>query len=148
MKNTILGILIILIFLPLTIFATDSKGDITVKINNCRNDKGDVIVTLFKSGDGFPEEPEKAYKKLTGKIKDGKSDVVFSDITYGEFAMSILHDENLNGKMDINSIGIPSEGHGASNNPESFGPPEYKDAKFMLNSKEAIIDIKMNYLEE
>jgi len=114
MKNTIFSILIILVFLPLTIIAADSKGDITVKINNCHNDKGEVLVTLYKSKDGFPEEPEKAYKKITGKIKDGKSDIVFSDITYGEYAISILHDENGNGKMDKNMIGIPKEGSGAS----------------------------------
>lgn len=146
MKKTGISIFIFLFLFPLIVLASDSKGDITVKINNCHNDKGEVLVTLYKSEDGFPEEPEKAYKKITSKIKDGKSDIVFSDIPYGEYAISILHDENGNGKMDKNMIGIPKEGNGASNNPESFGPPKYKDAKFMLNSQASTIDIKLKYL--
>ncbi len=146
MKKTGLSIFVFLFLFPLVVLATDSNGTITVNITDCRDDKGEVVVTLYNSKDGFPEKPEKAIKKVTGKIKDGKSQVVFSDVPYGEYAVSILHDENVNGKMDKSMLGIPKEGNGASNNPESFGPPKFKDAKFDLNSDNSSIEIKMKYL--
>lgn len=146
MKKTGISIFVFLFLFPLVVLAADSNGTITVNITDCHDDKGEVLVTLYNSKDGFPEQPEKAIKKVTGKIKDGKSQVVFSDVPYGEYAVSILHDENGNGKMDKNIMGIPKEGNGASKNPESFGPPKYEDAKFDLNSEKSSVEIKMKYL--
>ncbi len=142
MKKAILCIFLFLFIFPLTGLAADSKGNITVKITQCRDDKGEALVTLFKSEDGFPVEPEKAYRKITGKITDGKSEIIVSDVPYGEYAIAVLHDENRNGKMDRSIFGAPQEGNGASNNPVS-GPPKYDEAKFILNSENLNIDIKM-----
>ncbi|QXQ08566.1 DUF2141 domain-containing protein [Sphingosinicellaceae bacterium] len=49
----------------------------------------------------------------------------------GDYAVSLLHDENGNGKLDKNFLGIPKEGVGFSQNPKiSFGPPTYAASKF------------------
>ena len=46
-------------------------------------------------------------------------------------AVAVLHDEDRNGQMKTNFIGIPQEGWAASNNAEAqtFGPPRFDDAK-------------------
>ena len=49
----------------------------------------------------------------------------------GDYAVSLIHDENGNGKLDKNDLGIPTEGIGFSQNPTiSFGPPTYADTHF------------------
>ncbi len=49
----------------------------------------------------------------------------------GDYAVSLVHDENGNGRLDKNLLGIPTEGVGFSQNPRlSFGPPSYAATRF------------------
>lgn len=51
----------------------------------------------------------------------------------GTWAAQAFHDENGNGKLDTNILGIPTEGLGFSNDaPFRFGPPAFADAAFQL----------------
>ena len=59
--------------------------------------------------------------------------------TLGPLAVATFHDENDNGKLDFNFIGIPKEGTGASNNAASpFGAPKFIDAKVSLSAKNRV----------
>jgi len=121
-------------------------GNIVVTMDNFHNDEGSVLVTLFSSSDGFPDQPKKAIKILQAEIREGKLKVFFSNIPYGVYAIAVLHDENKNGEMDTNWVGMPKEGYGVSNDAKaSFGPPEYGDAKFILEAKELILHIAIKY---
>ena len=65
--------------------------------------------------------------------------MTFEDIPEGTYAVSIFHDENDNGKMDTNFLGIPSEDYGCSNDASGFlGPPKWEDAKFQLKENTSI----------
>jgi uncharacterized protein (DUF2141 family) len=45
--------------------------------------------------------------------------------------LAAFHDENDNGKLDTNWIGIPKEGLASSNNAKGrMGPPKWRDASF------------------
>lgn len=148
MRSTVL--LILFAFLaPLTCLAEERplpKGSITVEVNGLRSNAGEVRVNLYDSKDGFPSEPEKAVMTLVSKIDNNRAKVVFKDIRIGNYAISVLHDENGNGRVDLNWLMIPKEGIGASNNPNfSIGPPGFNDAKFELSSEEMSIIIKVRY---
>ena len=53
------------------------------------------------------------------------------DVAPGDYAVSVFHDENSNGKLDRNFMGMPKEGVGKSNDAAGhFGPPKYDDARF------------------
>jgi len=57
--------------------------------------------------------------------------VVKLPLAPGDYAISLVHDENGNGKLDKNLFGIPTEGVGFSQNPKlSFGPPTYAATRF------------------
>jgi len=59
-------------------------------------------------------------------------EVTIENIPPGEYAISIFHDENDNGKLDTNFIGIPKEPYGFSNNPViKLRPPTFMEAKFV-----------------
>lgn len=63
----------------------------------------------------------------------------------GDYAVSLLHDENANGKLDKNLLGIPKEGVGFSQNPVlAFGPPSYAATRFGV-AKDRVETIKLKY---
>ena len=78
---------------------------------------------------------------FSSEIKNDKAVVTFENLPAGDYAISTYHDENNNGKLDKNMMGIPSEDYAASNNAKGFmGPPAYKDAKFVI-AKDSKIEI-------
>lgn len=124
-----------------------ATGTLTVAISNFKSNLGQVSVTLYDKEEAFPKYPERAVRIVYGKINDKKSIVFFENLPAGEYAVSVFHDENSNKKMDSNFFGIPKEGVGASNNAKGhFGPPKYKDAKFVFNGSTQTINIDIIYL--
>ena len=133
------------LFLTLAItttgFLSAQKADLTVAIQNFKNNTGLAKVGLYNSEGTFLNA---TYKKLDSKISENKAVVIFKDLSIGEYAISMYQDENLNGVMDKNFFGIPSEDYMASNNEKgSFGPPKYAKAKFLVNGDSKIV-IKIN----
>ncbi len=64
-------------------------------------------------------------------IESDQVEFLFSGLGEGTYAISIFHDENDNGKLDSNFIGIPSEPYAFSNNAKGmFGPPSFDQCKF------------------
>jgi uncharacterized protein (DUF2141 family) len=109
---------------------------LTIEISGLKSNKGTVITGIYNSQIGFLK---KQYKSDVAKIKNKKATIVFKNLTVGEYAVSFIHDENKNNKMDTNFFGIPIEDYGCSNNAKGFmGPPKYKDAKFLLTRSKTI----------
>ena len=103
---------------------------ITVRVEGANSDKGKMFLALYQDKAAFLKEP---FKALKSDITDKQCEVIFEDLEAGTYAVSIFHDENDNGKMDTNFMGIPKEDYGCSNNASGFmGPPKWNDAKFEL----------------
>lgn len=125
---------------------SEQTGDIEVHIEGFRNDNGLADVVLFNAKDGFPADKGKGYRQLTAKIENGRADLVFEAIPHGRYAVSVTHDEDSDGKLKVNFIGIPKEGVTASNNAKgSFGPPTFDDAAFKLEARRVSISMKIQY---
>jgi uncharacterized protein (DUF2141 family) len=128
-------------------FTSQKPVKLIIRASGFKSDNGKLQVQIFNREDGYPGKPEKAFRKYTGVIKSGSAEVVINDLPQGEYAISLLHDENDNKKADTNWLGIPKEGLGASNNAKgSFGPPAYEDAKFKIGGEDVVQLIKINYL--
>ncbi len=122
-------------------------GTISVTATGLRSDDGKVLVYLYGSKKGFPTKPAKAVRKKTASIKDGRAHVSLGDVPHGTYAVSVIHDEDGDGKLDTNWLGIPKEGVGVSMNAKGkAGPPKYEDAKFVLDGAEKKLKIKIRYL--
>lgn len=120
---------------------------IHVEISGLRNDKGQMLCALFSSAEAFPKKPERAAARLTSKIVDRRATCDFTGVAPGTYAVSVVHDENSNGKMDTNFIGIPREGVGASNDAKGhMGPPKFSAASFRYESGRLTLKIHVNYL--
>ena len=66
----------------------------------------------------------------------------FSNISIGNYAVAVYHDENEDGKIDRYFFGMPSEDFGFSRNPSNFGLPKYEDCNFELKENK-IITVKI-----
>jgi uncharacterized protein (DUF2141 family) len=127
---------------------TKDTARLTVRVTGARNTKGKIGITLFQSAEGFPDDASKAIRQQSAEINPNTMsvEVTFKDVPQGTFAVSVLHDENGNGKMDKNFVGIPKEGYGASNNPKKKRrAPTFDEAKFSLNSAGETIEITLIY---
>lgn len=63
-----------------------------------------------------------------------------------KYLAGVLHDENGNGRMDTNTLGMPREGVGTSNNPNSvLGPPDFEDARFAASGANMTVRITIRY---
>jgi uncharacterized protein (DUF2141 family) len=139
---------LLLLLLALTAWQPVSVNGITVTINNFRNTKGHVLISLFKDGNGYPDDPLKAIRKEKANITDNHIAIIsFTDLPAGQYAAVVLHDENSNVKMDKNWLGLPKEGYGFSNNVMGmFGPPSFSKASFQHKAdQQTKITIRMKY---
>src|SRR5690348_10672911 len=96
--------------------STNTHNVVHVEVDGLRSNKGQVICSLYSSADGFPKNEGKANLRFQSPITNGQGDCTFTGIQTGTYAISVFHDENSNGRLDTNFLGIPREGVGASNN--------------------------------
>ena len=129
---------IILIFSTVLYVSGQEKETytLTVNISGLDSNKGTLIVGIYTNENDFLKNQ---FKSDVIKIKNNEAFVIFKNLAAGEYAVSFIHDENNNKKMDTNFFGIPKEKYGCSNNARGFmGPPKYVDAKFRLTENRSI----------
>jgi len=116
----------------------EAKYSLTIKVENLRNSKGVVQYAIYNKDGSIPDEKyERYFRKGIAEISKNKSTLTFNDLPAGKYAISILHDENENKKIDKKFlVPMPSEGVGISNY-ESIGlfnRPNFSKASFGLDS--------------
>ena len=144
MKN-----IIFIIILAISSYAqTDISDSVNVKISitGFKTDKGLCRLLVYDNEKGFPEDPDHALLISSSEIKNKRTDFSFM-IPSGTYAISILHDENSNEKLDKTWYGKPKEGFGISNNPRTkFGPPSFEESSVRIDQENTEFDIRMLYL--
>lgn len=116
---------------------------ITAHVTNVRGSKGSVICPQFSSGDGFPAKNFTA--TANAPIVDAAATCRFPGVAAGTYAVAVFHDENGNGKLDRNFIGIPKEGVGSSNNRRhAMGPPRWDESKLAVSGS-ITVEITLRY---
>ena len=79
------------------------------------------------------------------KVAAGQGEVKlqFKDLPPGNYAVQVMHDENENGQLDTNFLGIPVEGYGFSNNPNVMRKAHYDEARFDVGAEPASVTIRL-----
>ena len=119
----------------------------TLKIitTNLKNNKGVVQFNIYNNPKNFPDKKLTLYfKKGINTIKNKTSSFTFN-LPKGRYLVSVLHDENKNGKID-KGLMLTKEGIGVSNYKSFslFNRPNFKKGSFILD-KDKTIKIKVNY---
>ncbi len=134
--------------LPAIAFAQSSScPGIHVKVLNIRNSTGTVDCALFDSPVGFPIEVlRSATNVMLIKVRNTQARCDFQDIPPGTYALAVIHDENGNGKLDTNWLGIPTEGYGFSNDARALlGAPSFSAASFPYDGRTLDLTIGLRY---
>ena len=120
---------------------------IHVQVLDIRSSAGTVACALFESADGFPVEfLHSATHVMVIKVRKSRARCDFEDIGPGTYALAVIHDENMNGKLDTNALGIPREGYGFSNDATGWlGAPTYRAASFAYDGRTLDLTISLRY---
>ena len=127
-------------------FYDTQRGDIDVTVTGISNQKGEIMVALFDSPEGFPQNPGKAIK--LGKCPAQKGNVVIhlKEVPPGKYAIALFHDTNGDAILNTNFLGIPKEGYGVSNNIKNkMSAPKYQQAIFVHGEGPSSLTIFINY---
>jgi uncharacterized protein (DUF2141 family) len=108
-------------------------AELAVTVKGVRSDKGAIMAQLLKADPAKGTATQAAATMQAAKV--GTVELLFGNLQPGDYAVMIFHDENGNGKMDSNLIGIPTEGYGFSNEAKgSFGPPKFSAMKITIGT--------------
>lgn len=119
-------------------------GNLTIVVTGLENDDGDVLIAVSNSRENY-ESDDSAFIGVKVKIENGKTEYTFEELPFGEYAIKLFHDENMDGELDSNFLGIPTEDYGFSNNATgTFGPADYDDAKFPFEQSEMTMNISVD----
>jgi len=133
--------------LPPVAVAQSPCPGIHVKVLNIRNSVGGVACALFESPAGFPSEfLRSATNIMVIKVRHTQARCDFEDIAPGTYGLAVIHDENMNGVLDINWLGVPTEGYGFSNDARALlGAPSFSAVSFPYNGQTLDLTISLHY---
>lgn len=110
-----------------------SQFRIDIEISEIKNNTGAIMLQLF-------DENEKVLTQEMAPIKDKTCSFSIKNLKPGKYAVRYYHDENMNGKMETNLVGKPTEGYGFSNNViGKFGPPPFEKWIFEVAGDKKIL---------
>lgn len=111
-----------------------------------RSTKGQLLACLTARADTFPDcEKDPLARKLTVPAA-AQVHLDFGTVPAGRYAVSVVHDENGNGKLDTRLM-IPREGYGFSRDaPVRMGPPKFDAAAVAVEGETVRLTIRMRYL--
>ena len=91
-----------------------------------------VAVYSASAPEQFPFD-DKFYRGSVNEAMSDRLTVLIPDLPPGEYAVAAYVDNNRNGRLDKNLLGVPKENFGFSNNARGmFGPPNFSAAEFVI----------------
>jgi uncharacterized protein (DUF2141 family) len=106
---------------------------------------GEVLCALYRDERNWLTET--TFRDAATDAGDKWATCVFPNVPRGKYAIAALHDEDGDGEMDKNFLGLPLEGYAASRDAhlKGFGAPDWEDAVFRHRSKTTVQRAQMKY---
>ena len=113
---------------------TVCAGTIDVKVTQIDVVKKGIVKIGLYDLLGFPVIG-KDIEGVNLEVNGPSATHVFLNIPAGTYAISVIQDENLDGKLTKNFLGIPKEPYGFSKNKYGmFGPPAFENVSFEVEN--------------
>jgi uncharacterized protein (DUF2141 family) len=132
------------IALALGFAASANAADLTLEIKQVEKSEGQLLIAVWDSAEGFLKAEAIRYR---GRIeaKEGTVTYTLSGMEPGDYAVSVFHDIDSDGKLKKNFMGAPTEPLGMSRDAKGvFGPPAFEDAVFTLPKDGAKMEIYLD----
>jgi len=111
--------------------------------------EGVIAILVFKDENGFPKEHEQAFLKTRFPVtEEGVIACMVTNLPYGEYSLSVLHDINDNYKADkMLGFGPPKEPVGFSNVDKKVRKqPKFKTALLRFNAENEEVSVPLFYV--
>ena len=140
-----IGCAVLIAALATSLAASPQETTLRVEVDQLRNEKGLVHACLTMDRTHFPDCKGDPWAiRLTVPASEA-GELNFRLSTQGDYALSVIHDENGNGKLDTFAK-IPREGFGFSRNPPiRFGPPKFGEVSFALSPGGNLQVVRVRY---
>lgn len=129
--------IVLMLMVPPTLALSQEWANLEVSVIGATPNRGPVLLSLFDSEKNFLEQPIDT--ALANTDASGNANFFLSKLPLGDYAVSVFHDEDDNGELNTNFLGIPTELVGFSNNAKgSFGPPSFDQVKFTFDGNKTV----------
>jgi uncharacterized protein (DUF2141 family) len=115
-----------------------SARDLFVLVSGIESARGEISCALYNESKGFPQDDDGVVDTVRLPAAEGLLTCIFRDVEPGRYAVSVVHDENGNQKLDTNFMGFAKEPWGVTNNVR----PDRRSPKF----NEAVIYVSEEQL--
>ena len=122
---------------------------LTVNVTTEGPREGSIDILVFNSKKGFPNKPAKAFRRVRVPVGvEGPVECTITNLPYGVYSLSVLHDINNNLKPDKKlAIGPPKEPVGFSNIDQKMRrQPSYQSTLFTFNAQTNAIAVSLWYV--
>ncbi len=125
--------------------ASPDLAQLTITATDFTAEPGSAVVTLYRRGENWLDG-DKAFRRLVVPI-EGDTVTVAVEVPPDRYAVTVVHDENGNGKLDMRWFPWPraKEGTGFSNEYRPSMKPSYEKAEFEHTSSPSTLRIRMHY---
>jgi uncharacterized protein (DUF2141 family) len=114
-------------------------ADVAVSIREARSQDGQFQVALVDAA-GYAGSAAPIAARLLAPAGE-VTRVTLDGVPAGRYALMVIHDENGNGTLDTNLVGMPVEGYGFSNNPRVMRKPTFDEAAFDVGADALALDV-------
>ncbi len=105
--------------------------------------RGQVMVLLFDAERSWKAKAN-AVREIKRRVSAATAEVRLDGLAAGVYGAMVFQDLNLDGKMNFNMLGIPTEPYGFSNDSRGlFGPPAWSNAAFRFAGADAVHRIRV-----
>jgi len=126
----------------LAVPSTASADQLIIDVVGIERLGGTMMVAIFDSAEAW-EDSATAMSVGKDSVTGPKVRLIFPNLSAGAYAVKLYHDEDNDGQLDSNMLGVPSEGYGFSNNPQVLGEPDFEEAMFVVEG-DTNIEITLN----
>lgn len=119
-------------------------ADLHVKVDGITQSTGTISAMLIDSPEAWDGKSEPVSGRRAKISATGSIELVFDSLVPGDYAIRVMHDENDNGQLDRNLVGMPTEGYGFSNNPRVMRAATFDEARFTVPAAGASIQIVLH----
>jgi uncharacterized protein (DUF2141 family) len=111
---------------------------LTITVEGMDSNQGNLGILIFNGPKGWAEDRQAALKDISVPAQQGTQKVTLQ-LPAGQYAIALIHDVNVNHKLDKNWIGMPKEQWGMSNNPHAtIKAPPIEKAMFTLDGDKEV----------
>ena len=126
--------------------SASASSTLVVHVNGIQNSKGVIRLLVFNGQDGWPDIRDKSFRHASLPANGRAVTFTIPNVPAGSYAISVLHDENENHKLDRDFFGRPREGIGFGNNPKiGYTKPGLKESSVQVAAGTTETTVNLRY---